>query len=192
MLDYALGLIETRGLVAAIEAADAAVKAADVTLVGKDVTKAALITIKVIGEVAAVQAAVDAGAAAAARVGELVSRHVIPRPADGMELFVYSNKGKGYSSPSAAKTRLEAETGDRDSANGQEHAEDDSDILDIAIDPNAPADEKQTLFVQLESLPVTKLRQIARKTEGLTIQGREISFANKTTILEEFKKLLGL
>lgn len=88
MLDFALGLIETRGLIPAIEAADAAVKAANVTLVGKDVTKGALVTIKVIGEVSAVQAAVDAGSAAAMRIGELVSRHVIARPSDGMELFL--------------------------------------------------------------------------------------------------------
>jgi ethanolamine utilization protein EutM len=76
----ALGLVETRGLVAAIEAADAMVKASNVTLIGKEVTRPALITIKIIGDVAAVKASVDAGAAAAARVGELVSIHVIPQP----------------------------------------------------------------------------------------------------------------
>jgi microcompartment protein CcmL/EutN len=76
----ALGLVETRGLVAAIEAADAMVKAANVKLIGKEVTKAALITIKVTGDVAAVKAAVEAGAEAAKRVGELVSVHVIPQP----------------------------------------------------------------------------------------------------------------
>ncbi len=76
----ALGLVETRGLVAAIEAADAMLKTSNVTLIGKEVTNPALITIKIVGDVAAVKASVDAGAAAAARVGELVSIHVIPQP----------------------------------------------------------------------------------------------------------------
>jgi microcompartment protein CcmL/EutN len=76
----ALGLIETRGLVAAIEAADAMVKAANVKIVGKEQTNPALITIKIVGDVAAVKSAVDAGAAAAQKVGEVVSIHVIPQP----------------------------------------------------------------------------------------------------------------
>src|SRR6267378_2457084 len=89
MLEYALGLIETRGLVGAIEAADAATKAADVTLIGKERADAGLMTIKLRGDVAAVRAAVDAGAAAAQRVGELVSVHVIPRPDDEVEILIY-------------------------------------------------------------------------------------------------------
>ena len=79
----ALGLIETRGLVAAIEAADAAVKSASVRLIGIELTQAALVTVTFSGETAAVQSAVDAGASAAERVGQLLSRHVIPRPANG-------------------------------------------------------------------------------------------------------------
>lgn len=88
----ALGLVETRGLVAAIEAADAMVKAANVKLIGKEVTKAALITIKVTGDVAAVKAAVEAGAEAAKRVGELVAIHVIPQP-DAQMLILYPELG---------------------------------------------------------------------------------------------------
>ena len=80
MSKIALGLIETRGLVGSIEAADAMVKAARVTLIGKDVIGGGYVTVMVRGEVGAVKAAVDAGAAAARRVGELVSVHVIPRP----------------------------------------------------------------------------------------------------------------
>jgi microcompartment protein CcmL/EutN len=76
----ALGMIECRGLVAMIEAADAAVKAANVTLVGWEKIDAGLETVIVRGEVAAVKAAVDAGAAAGRRVGEVLSTHVIPRP----------------------------------------------------------------------------------------------------------------
>ena len=76
----ALGLIECRGLVAMIEAADAAVKSANVTLVGWEKIDAGLVTAIVRGEVGAVKAAVDAGAAAGRRVGEVLSTHVIPRP----------------------------------------------------------------------------------------------------------------
>ncbi|MFC6170848.1 BMC domain-containing protein [Loigolactobacillus jiayinensis] len=76
----ALGMIETKGLVGAIEAADAMVKAANVTLIGKEQIGAGLVTVMVRGDVGAVKAATDAGAAASERVGELISVHVIPRP----------------------------------------------------------------------------------------------------------------
>ncbi|WP_235837310.1 BMC domain-containing protein [Carboxydothermus islandicus] len=80
MMGEALGLIETKGLVAAIEAADAMVKAANVTIVGYEKIGFGLVTIMVRGDVGAVKAATDAGAAAAQKVGELVAVHVIPRP----------------------------------------------------------------------------------------------------------------
>lgn len=80
MTHDALGMIETKGLVGAIEAADAMVKAANVTLVGKEHVGGGLVTVLVRGDVGAVKAATDAGAAAATRVGELISVHVIPRP----------------------------------------------------------------------------------------------------------------
>src|SRR4051794_39304221 len=76
----ALGMVETKGLIGAIEAADAMVKAANVVLVGKEYIGAGFVTVMVRGDVGAVKAATDAGAAAARRVGELVSVHVIPRP----------------------------------------------------------------------------------------------------------------
>jgi ethanolamine utilization protein EutM len=81
----ALGMVETKGLVGAIEAADAMVKAANVVLVGKEMIGSGLVTVMVRGDVGAVKAAVDAGAAAAKRVGELVSVHVIPRPHQDVE-----------------------------------------------------------------------------------------------------------
>ncbi|MEI8200595.1 MAG: propanediol utilization microcompartment protein PduA [Eubacteriales bacterium] len=81
----ALGMIETKGLVGAIEAADAMVKAANVSLVGKEMIGSGLVTVMVRGDVGAVKAAVEAGAAAARRVGELVSVHVIPRPHSDVE-----------------------------------------------------------------------------------------------------------
>jgi ethanolamine utilization protein EutM len=81
----ALGLIETKGLVGAIEAADAMVKAANVRLIGKEQIGYGLVTVMVRGDVGAVKAAVEAGSEAARRVGELVSVHVIPRPHSDVE-----------------------------------------------------------------------------------------------------------
>ncbi len=81
----ALGLIETRGLVGSIEAADAMVKAASVTLIGKEKIGGGYVTVMVRGDVGAVKAATDAGAAAARKVGEVVSVHVIPRPHTELE-----------------------------------------------------------------------------------------------------------
>ncbi|UCD37106.1 MAG: BMC domain-containing protein [Fidelibacterota bacterium] len=146
--EKALGLVETRGLVAAIEAADAMVKAAKVRLLGKEVTRAALVTIKVEGETGAVRASVAAGAAAAEKVGELVSTHVIPRP----------------------------------------HSETDR----VLIHPGAPGAPSggHPLREELSNLPVRELREIARRTPGLELQGREISRANKQQLLDELRRVL--
>jgi ethanolamine utilization protein EutM len=81
----ALGMIETKGLVGAIEAADAMVKAANVTLVGRELVGAGLVSVMVRGDVGAVKAATEAGAEAAGRVGQLISVHVIPRPNSEVE-----------------------------------------------------------------------------------------------------------
>jgi ethanolamine utilization protein EutM len=91
----ALGMIETRGLVGAIEAADAMVKAANVKLIGKEFIGGGYVTVMVRGDVGAVKAATDAGAAAAQRVGELVSVHVIPRPHGDVECILPSSNGNG-------------------------------------------------------------------------------------------------
>ena len=90
----ALGMVETRGLVAAIEAADAMVKAANVQLVGKEQVGGGLVTVMVRGDVGAVKAATDAGAAAAEKVGELVSVHVIPRPHAEVDSVLPHGKGE--------------------------------------------------------------------------------------------------
>ncbi len=90
----ALGMVETKGLVGAIEAADAMVKAANVKLIGSEYIGGGFVTVMVRGDVGAVKAATDAGAAAAKRVGELVSVHVIPRPHGDVETILpQSSKG---------------------------------------------------------------------------------------------------
>jgi ethanolamine utilization protein EutM len=87
-MQHALGMIETRGLVAAIEAADAMVKAAKVKLLGRQKVKGGLVAVMVAGDVGAVKAAVDAGSAACKQVGELVSVHVIPRPHGDIDMII--------------------------------------------------------------------------------------------------------
>lgn len=88
MSEDALGLVETRGLIGSIEAADAMVKAANVTLVGRQEVGGGYVTVMVRGDVGAVKAATDVGAEAAARVGEVVSVHVIPRPHPEVETIL--------------------------------------------------------------------------------------------------------
>jgi microcompartment protein CcmL/EutN len=106
MANEALGMIETRGLVGAIEAADAGVKAAQVTLTEYEKVGGGLVMVIFKGEVAAVKAAVDAGAIAARKIGELISVHVIPRPDEDVERALSSNKmSKGPTSkPRGRKT----------------------------------------------------------------------------------------
>ncbi len=142
----ALGLIETKGLVGAIEAADAMCKAANVKLVSKEKVTGALIVIKVVGEVAAVQSSVDAGAAAAQRVGQLISAHVIPRPDEQMESIIYENLPK----ESKVKKKQEPQTEKSEQPEKITEAEkvDDEVIEDEDIDQSSYADE-----VDEEELP---------------------------------------
>jgi ethanolamine utilization protein EutM len=100
MLDQeALGMVETRGLVGAIEAADAMVKAAKVTLVGREYIGSGFVTVFVRGDVGAVKAATDAGAAAARRIGDLVSVHVIPMPYEQVEGIIPQPPPQGGTPP---------------------------------------------------------------------------------------------
>ena len=92
IMNNALGLIETKGLVASIEAADAMVKAANVQMIGQEKIGSGLVTIMVRGDVGAVKASVDAGAAAAENIGEVVSSYVIPRPHAEVERILPSTK----------------------------------------------------------------------------------------------------
>ncbi len=92
----ALGMVETRGLIGSIEAADAMVKAANVVLIGSEYVGGGYVTVMVRGDVGAVKAATDAGAAAAKRVAELVSVHVIPRPHENVEMILPQRSKGGF------------------------------------------------------------------------------------------------
>ena len=177
MMNYALGLVETRGIVAAIEAADAMVKTANVTLLGKERTDPALITVKIVGETAAVRAAVEAGAAAAQKVGELVSKHVIPRPAEGMEMLIFAQLG-----------RSEEDIEDTFAEQSHEEPEHDEIPEEPYTMPENLTPEQQKYYEKLNAMTVHELRSYARTVEGLRIYGREISRANKGQLMEELLK----
>ena len=166
MLDYALGMIETRGLVGSIEAADVMVKTANVTLIGKEIVRDGLVTVMVIGEVAAVKAAVDAGAAAAARVGTLVSQHVIPRPIDDVEELL----------PHRPPRKRTEESQESEETSREKSPETE---LDFSA-PEKSADQSAAL----DGMTVRELRTLARHTAGLSIRGREISRADKEELID--------
>ena len=140
----ALGLIETLGFVGVTEAADAATKAAAVELSAVEQIEGGIISIRFLGDVGAVQAAVEAGVHAAQQVGTLVAHHVIPNPHE--------------------------------------------DLVDVFGLMENTGETDETNETDLESLPVHRLRQIARETPGIAIQGREISRANRAQLLSELRK----
>lgn len=166
MNDKSLGLIETVGLVGAIEACDAAAKTADVIISSAEVTDSALVTLRIYGDLGAVQAAVEAGARAAAKVGQLLAAHVIPNPDNGLGAILPVTDEPGSSS--TAKSPASPKRGKI----SHEHH--------FAL-PDGP----------LDKLPVAQLRRYARSLPNLAIKGRAISRADKNTILREIKKAQG-
>ena len=196
----ALGMIETYGLVPSIEAADAMLKAAEVKLLERTFVKGGLVTITVTGDVAAVKASVDAGAAAAARLGDhcLVTQHVIPRP--------HAEVGQTIVNPIPLSElrEKEEESTDDDEEEGPKRGIAENEDKNEQKTPDEPvASETVTkedvdrmvstkgLEKTLEIIGkcrVVKLRNLAREYEGFGIAGREISKANKTMLLEEFRR----
>lgn len=184
-MELALGLIETKGLVGAIEAADAMTKTANVQLIGKEYAKGGLVTIKIMGETAAVKAAVDAGAAAAQRVGQLISVHVIPRPDEQTDLIVFDNAVINPNPDGIDKTSGESTEKKRGRKKKSEPT-----LFDVSEQVKELVDPKSLNFSELEEMTVEELRRLARKTQGFPIYGREISHANKATLLNFFKQLI--
>ncbi|PID59829.1 MAG: microcompartment protein [Ignavibacteriae bacterium] len=196
-MNLALGLIETKGLVGAIEAADAMVKAADVKIISKEKVTGALIIIKVVGETAAVKSAVDAGVAAANRIGELIGAHVIPRPDDQIDSLLkesssVSNKSNKSDKPNQEKNNVTNKNSNLKSkpkeANytkqGKQITESKKEETEKNIQKELPTME------ELEILNVHSLRKIARSFNNFPIKGRDISKANRGTLLDYFKTML--
>lgn len=192
----ALGLIETKGLVAAIESADAMLKAAEVSLVEKNIVGGGLVTILITGDVAAVKAAVDAGSAAAERVGELVSTHVIPRPHTELESIMSLSED----SCRDAESEIELDAANTDEAevlSEEQEAEVEStedktdDINKERLDIIVAEKGLEDALVFLKDIKLVALRSLAREYKDFGIAGREISKAGKQMILDEFKKYYG-
>ncbi len=215
---HALGLIETNGLVAAIEACDAAAKAAGVVVAAAELTDAAYMTIKVEGELGAVQAAVEAGAAAAQRVGELVAIHVIPRPDDGLGPIMPPRRYVSKYHPDDTRPPLDPDDADSDLPFGspppprrpsggrapakpparrevtpEKPTKSEAQPRSATSTPQQPRQEKGAIappdWEAVEKMPVVKLRRFARTIPDLPIQGREISMANKTQLLEAIRSV---
>lgn len=198
----ALGLIETKGLVAAIESADAMLKAAEVSLLEKTYVGGGLVTVMVCGDVGAVKAATDAGAAAAQRVGELLSVHVIPRPHQELNGVVVSTTVlKQTEAPMTASEKAEAEAEPAAEEAPEAEAESSVEIEAKEVSGEIPEELHKEAVDEiisekgldeaisvLNQLRVVKLRNLAREYKDFGIAGRMISKADKQMILEEFRK----
>lgn len=194
----ALGMIETRGLIGSIEAADAMLKAANVTLMNKTQVGGGLVTVMVCGDVGAVKAAVDAGAAAAERVGELLSVHVIPRPAADVESMLDPRKPEptaaklplSQQAPAEEEQSVDTAASEKLPTDAQELAEMELEELEESEESEEGAGEEETFHLDLSSLTsddlrkmtVSKLRAVARKLET-GMSRKEIRFAKKEELI---------
>lgn len=161
-MQYALGLIETKGLVGAIEAADAMLKASNVKLIGKEKITAGLVTITVIGETAAVKAAVDAGAFAAQKVGQLITAHVIPRPDDQVDIILPDLQSKEaiFEKNDKPKANENNILNNEDFPKSFEEVVKQPIVNKTIIEP-----EQETLFSMVEHSSVTKKRGRPRESK---------------------------
>ncbi len=184
----ALGLIETRGLIAAIESADAMLKAAEVRLLEKTYVGGGLVTIAVTGDVGAVKAAVDAGAAAVGMIDKhlLLSQHVIPRPHEDIDNIMVSAIIIEEADEKTETEKIEELP------------------QEIEVIAENPEPDRKKMFEEmfkasglkktieaLEALKVTELRNLAREYKDFGITGRAVSKADKKLLLSEFKAYYG-
>lgn len=193
----ALGMIETKGLIAAIEACDVMLKTANVSLVGKRKSTATLVTILITGDVGAVKASVEAGAAAAEKVtpGSLLSAHVIPRPIQNIEKAFgpgdTPKKPSGSGEKSVEEVSPESEldsTSEESSDEVLESSNSASEPTESTAEAKAPVEsvdesEGEISFDSLQKMSVSELRKLARRQPDLGISGRKISSANKQILL---------
>lgn len=192
----ALGMIETKGLVAAIEAADAMVKAANVSLQCKEHVGGGLVTVMVRGDVGAVKAATDAGAAAAERVGTLISVHVIPRPHGEVEEIL--DGPPEPQSPPAAPASPEPPQPEAEEPVPQPEPEEPAPEPEPEAPRPKPAgparakapDVDVPTGEELEAMPVVQLRVLARSLNVEGMSRREIRDAKKDQLLTEIRACL--
>lgn len=195
MSKYALGLIETRGLISTIEATDAAAKAAAVVVASVEYTGASMMLIRIEGELGAVQAAVEAGARAVERIGELVAVHVIPNPADDLAPLLPTKAYNSQFRPDDDRPPLSL---DGDPAPPPVPPPDDQptamappQALNV-VEPEPPSTTVQMDTSRFEKMTVAELRQVARGLARLHLKGREISKANKQQLIDAVKRVIDM
>lgn len=208
----ALGMIETRGLLAAIESADVMLKAADVKLLEKVLVGGGLVTVTVTGDVAAVKSSIDAAAAAVSRLGQelLVSQHVIPRPHVELGETIVSpvplaelkdepeSEPELENVPEPEEQEIEeiqeevqteiVELQEKEETAEPEEAVEASEMHRADMDRLVAEKGVDKAVEIISGCKVVKLRNLAREYEDFGIAGREISKANKTVLLDEFRK----
>lgn len=201
----ALGMIETRGLLAAIESADAMLKAAEVRLLERTFVGGGLVTVTITGDVAAVKASIDAAAAAVNRLGAelLISQHVIPRPHSELGETIVSpvplaeinsdkeDKTAYIEINSEAENSEEPQTVEIDETEIMQDTDTVKDAAEMHKDDMDRLVSEKGIDKALEIIDrckVVKLRNLAREYKDFGISGRDISKANKTVLIEEFRK----
>lgn len=193
----ALGLIETKGLLAAIECADAMLKAAEVHLLEKTYVGGGLVTVTIEGDVAAVKASVDAGGAAVRQLNStlLISEHVIPRPHQDLDQLFQSEASEEKLEEAleeASEGKPEESLEEIPEESPEENLKLDFDpageLHKEAVDQLAAEEGPDAALAVLTELKVVKLRNLAREYKDFGIAGRMISKADKQIILAEFKK----
>jgi microcompartment protein CcmL/EutN len=209
----ALGLIETKGLIAAIESADAMLKAADVNLLEKTYVGGGLVSIVVTGDVGAVKAAVEAGEAAVRKINStlLVSQHVIPRPHEDLDKIILSAvplKNEDIPTTKSAKIESKEELENKIIKDDNKEVPDEieetiveeivvgySDLNELHnkedVDRMVIEYGLEEVIKILSKVKVIELRNIARQYKNFDIVGRKVSKANKMLLLAEFRKYYG-
>ena len=205
----ALGLLETKGLIAAVEGADIMVKAADVSILEKSYVDGGLVTITITGDVGAVKASIEAGIAAVKKLGSefLISNHVIPRPHNELGMIIETKTIQ------EREETKEDSTTDTDIIKNDTPLEDNTESITTVISEESELVDDENLIIvndiskfhkedvdklvqengleetiaTLGKLKVTKLRNLAREYNKFEIVGRQISKANKNVLIEKFK-----
>ena len=180
----ALGMIEVYGYLTAVEALDSALKAANVSRLGVEKVRGGLVTVLVEGDVGAVKAAMDASAAAAERVGTVISVHVIPRPADDVTRMLKGGKGPEEPTPPEPEKPSEPEI----SSEPDTLSEPESEAVKAEEGEKAPQD---VTVEEMQTMGVDALRRLARALEIKNMTRAEIRFAKKQELIQkitEFKE----
>ncbi len=197
----ALGFIETKGLLAAVEGADAMLKAADVHLLEKNLVGGGLVSITIEGEVSAVKASVDAAASAISRIcgSTLVSQHVIARPDEELKQIIATkyvpvNETELKAEPTAEHKEIPVEVSEpaveiKKVSDKVESSS--SKTLDKKSEPSAKAESVHYQISDLEKMKISKLRQIARTMSDLSLTREEIKSSAKKALIEAIIKVTG-